>query len=151
MNVSFATALKFLSSTAAPETIFQKQKEKHAELSGMKLMCISCLSCSTFMSKWKCESQSKCSVMHSCDWKGHVAKHLLLHYDRIFYLNLLLWCLYFDDNHYFSTFKPLARTLLLFWIFWLSNRDFFGQFPELMLLHLLPNNLEQSSYSCLMF
>lgn len=51
INASFATALKFLSSTAAPETDFQKQKEKHAELSGMKLMCVSCLSCSTFMCK----------------------------------------------------------------------------------------------------
>lgn len=43
MNVSFATALKFLSSTtAAPETILHKQKrEKQAELSGMKLLSCS--------------------------------------------------------------------------------------------------------------
>lgn len=49
MNVSFITALKFLRPYAALESDFQKQKkEKQAVLSGMKLMTISCLSCSTY-------------------------------------------------------------------------------------------------------
>ncbi|KTF73447.1 hypothetical protein cypCar_00026198, partial [Cyprinus carpio] len=47
-------ALKFLRPSAALESDFQKQKKaKQSELSGMKLMSISCLLCSTFIIVYK--------------------------------------------------------------------------------------------------